>query len=62
MYKVRKNKEKMQGVMKETFKSPLNETNSEKAFSSSICNTIRSRNNSASGFIEKRKQKVSGQS
>ena len=48
--------------MKETFKSPLNETNSEKAFSSSICNTIWSRSNSASGFIEKRKQKVSGQS
>ena len=54
IYKLRKNKEGMQGFLKETFKIPVNETNLDS--SSSICNTTRSRVDSTSGFVEKRKQ------
>ena len=54
IYKLRKNKEGMQGFLKETFKIPVNETNLDSC--SSICNTTRSRVDSTSGFVEKRKQ------
>ena len=60
IYKLRKNKERMQGFLKETFKIPVNKTNLES--SSSICNTTRSRVNNTSGFVEKRKQKIGSQS
>ena len=60
IYKLRKNKEGMQGFSKETFKIPVNKTNLDS--SSSICNTTRSRVNSTSGFVEKRKQKIGSQS